>query len=292
MAQQHVTLLTGLGLTPEQAAQLDAIKPEDLAAWKPDELIGTITAGQKNKFLNDAEFLNAIPEDKIPEATRKKYESGQYARFQNELIEVATKKLGLEDSILTPEDRKSIKTLAEKMATSYLAKNNSTEGLQKMQGELQKMTTNLEAKDAEWKTKLETDLAAVNTKAEVRLLKTLTRAELGTLEGIKLNVPPSYLTDPILAEMNAKYTLVINDNDEIICMQKENPKLRAVDSKNKNIEFGPELKALVIAKKLGTEVKDDTTDDGGGKKKVTIDGSGGEPSELPDYISKKVKENS
>lgn len=297
MSKQFTTILTGLGLPEDKVTALAALKEEELKDWKPDDYITEIQTAQKNGLLNNADFLASIPEDKIPADVKKKIESGQYARFQNELIEVATKQLGLEDKELTAEDRKSIKGLAKKMAETYLSKKGNVEGLQDMQRSLQEMTAKLESKDSEWQTKLDEQLKAHNGTSNTKLLKILTRSELADLDNIKLNVSAGYLTDPILAKLQAKYTLILDDNDEVQLMQKKNPALHATDSANKNLVFKTELRKMVLEEKLGAEVKADDGDGKNKKKTVTVGGGeGGEEGKttiaIPSYIQKSIDENS
>jgi hypothetical protein len=296
MSKQFTTILTALGLPEDKITALSALKDDQLTDWKPDEFVTEIRNAQKTGLLNDADFLNSIPEDKVPDATKKKIESGQYARFQNELIEVATKQLGLEDKELTVEDRKSIKGLAKKMAETYLTKKGNVDGLQQMQRDLTDMTAKLEAKDTEWQTTLDNKLKENNGTANTKLLKVLTRSELADLDNIKLNVPAAYVTDPLLAKLSAKYALVLDDNDDIQLMQKANPALKATDTANKPLVFKQELRKLVLEEKVGVEVKADEGDGKSKKKTVTVGGGeGGEEGQttlaIPSYIQKNIDAN-
>ncbi len=294
MAKQHIELLKAVGLPEDKITALEGMKEEELKDWKPDELVGLVKTGIKSGLLNDAEFLASIPEDKINKDILRKIESGQYARFQNELVEVATKKLGLEDKELTAEDRKSIKGLAEKMAVTYLAKKGNVEGLAKMQTDLQEAQQNLETLKNEHKTNLETELKKVNTVNDARVLRTLARVEIGQLEGVTLSVAAKFVTDPVLNALTSKYALVLGDNDEILVKQKDNPALDVME-KGKKLSFVDVAKQVVIDNKLGAEVKADDPNDPKNKKIkviVTNDGGGGGGNDLvPSYIKDKIDNN-
>src|SRR4051812_22577634 len=100
MPEQHKLLLAAVGVPDDQITALEGLTAEQLKEWKPDELATTIRGLVKTGLENDPTFLASIPKDKINPAILKEIEKGQYARFQNELVEVATKKLGLEDKDL------------------------------------------------------------------------------------------------------------------------------------------------------------------------------------------------
>jgi hypothetical protein len=295
MPEQHVKLMQGIGLSQEQIDAVEKLPADQLKDWKADDLVTAAKGNFKNQFLNDPEFLNSIPEDKVPEATKKKIESGQYARFQNEILETAKKNLGLEDKDLadmTDEEKKSIKKMVTKVAEKYLGKKGTTQGLQEMQQTVQKLTADLEKKDSDWEGKLNGELEKVNGAASSRMIKALTKVELSSLDKIKLNVPPAYITDPLLAKLQSKYTIVLSDNDELDIKQKDNKNLDVLEN-NKKVTFSQALRKLVLEDKVGAEITDDEGEEGK-KKKVIInkDGGGGnEPIELPGYIAQRVDNN-
>lgn len=291
MNEQLKKLLKALGFTDQQLTDLEAVKPDD-ATWKPDTLVEGVRTGIRNSLMNDNDFLNSIPEDKVPEATKKKIESGQYARFQNELIEVATKKLGLDEKeTLTDEDRKSIKKMVEKIATGYLAKNNNTDGLKKMQTDYAEALQKLEAKDTEHQTKLTEAVNSAKGEGTGKIIKLLTRVQLGGLDKIKLVAPADYVVDGLLSKLNNKYSIVL-EGDEIGLKQKANVALDVLDTHGKKISFGEALRTQVLEDKLGEEVKEQQGPDP--KKKVIVnnDGSGGENIvAVPDYIKAAIEKN-
>lgn len=291
MAEQHVQVLSALGLTKEQTDILENMTPEQLKEFKPDDLVGAAFTGMKTKLTNDAEFLKTIPEDKIDPSILKRYESGQYARFQNELVEVATKKLGLEDKDLTPEDRKSIKTMAEKMANLYLGKKGNVEGLQKMQGELQEARQKLDEMTTKHQEVLTAELNKLNGANSAKIIRMLTRVELSSMEGISLKVGANLVSDPVLALLNSKYAVVLGDDDSLSIAQKENPKLKVVDDKGKEVTFAQALKQAALDLKIADPITDDGKGGPGKTKKVVVGDGGGSDDNvtiIPDYIKNKM----
>lgn len=293
MPEQHVQLLKGLGFNDEQIKTVEEMTPEQLKEWKADELI---TAGQthmKGILSNDATFLASIPEDKINPETLKKIEKGQYARFQNELEEVAIKKLGLDPNDLSADDKKSIKGYAEKMANVYLTKKGNVDGLKKMQEEVSEARQSLEKMKGEHETNLKTELEKVNGANSARLIRTLTKVELSDLDDVQLSVAAAYISDPALKELSSKYTVILDADDNLDLKQKENAALDVMDKGGKKVTFKQALREVIISKKLGTEIKDDGKGGGGGKKKVIIDGDGGnggdgEAKVVASYIADKI----
>lgn len=292
MAEQHIQLLTTLGLPKEQIDALEALTPETMKEWKPDDMVSAVQTNVKNTLSNDATFLASIPKEKISPAILKEIEKGQYARFQNELVEVATKKLGLEDKDLTEDDRKSIKGLAEKMATSYLAKNGKGEGLKDMQTKLSEALQGLETLKTQHTENLKTELEKINGANTAKLIKTLAKVELQGLENVKLAVAAGFISDPALAALSSKYAVVMDANDNLDIKQKDNVALDVLDKGGKKITFSQALKEVVIEHKLGSEVVADPLDPK--KKKIIVDGGGdgGEGGfQVPSYIAEKINSN-
>lgn len=306
MPEQHVQLMKGLGFTEDEIKAVEGITPEQMKTWKADDaealkvfdpakLITGVRTGIKNALSNDAEFLGAIPEDKINKEILKKYESGQYARFQNEIIEVAKKKLGLNDEeVLTAEDRKSIKAMVEKLSHAYAAKNGNVEGLKQMQKEKADALQALEEMKTSQPELLKKEIEKITGVNTMKLIKTLTKVELSGLEDVRLGVAPQFISEPALNALNAKYAVVLDEHDNLDLKQKANPALDVMDDKGKKLTFAQALKAVVLENKLGTEIKEDEKEKIQKKKKLLIEGGGGdddEPVVVDSHIQKKIDAN-
>lgn len=304
MAEQHVQLMKGLGLddatiqkieglTPDQLKNWKADDPEALKVFNPGEIVTTVQTGMKNVLTNDPAFLSSIPEDKISPDILKKIEKGQYARFQNELEEVAIKKLGLDKNDLTEDDKKSIKGYVEKLANVYLTKKGNVEGLKEMQTKYSDALQAVEKMKEEHSESLKKELEKVNGANTSKLIKTLAKVELGSLDNIQLAVAPAFVSDTVLAELSAKYSVVLDANDNLVLRQKANPELEVLDSKGGKVTYQQALRELVLEKKLGAEVKPPDPKNPGKKNRVIIEpgkGDEGTGDDLPDYISKKIEQ--
>lgn len=289
--KQLIAILMAFGMSKAEAEKVSNLTEDELKEWKPDEVSEKIRGNVKTALSNDQSFLDTIPEEKIPAAVKKNIEKNQYARFQNELIDVATKELGLEDKDLTEDDRKSIKKLAGKMANLYLTKKGSVEGLQKMQTELAQARQDLTKKDEDWKTKLDTETGAIKNTYSQKIIRSLAQSALSSLDKVKLNVGASYLTDPVLNKLNSKYKVMLSDNDELTVKQKENDKLDVVDKGGKILTFNDVLRQTVLEDKLGIEVKEEEGGGSGGRSRIIVDeGGGGEQGgiKIPGYIEESI----
>jgi len=288
MAKQHVAILQALGVSKKDIDAIEAL--EDLKDWTPDATVEEVRNKIKKVLENDPDFLNSIPEDKIPEPVRKKYETTQYSRFQNELLDAAKKQLGFEDTDLeklTAEDRKSIKKTMVKIAELNLSKKNNTEGLKKLQDDYQAALQELEKKDTDWQTKLETEVKTVSEKTNEKLMKFLAQTHLTSLEKVKLNVPASYIVDPILNKIRGKYS-VLMEGDDLVLRQKENPALKVVDKKGHDITFMEALRAQVLEDKVGVEDQGQQQQQ---RTRTTVDTSQGSTQQevaVPDYIKNNI----
>jgi len=288
MAKQHVAILQALGVSKKDIDAIEAL--EDLKDWTPDATVEEVRNKIKKVLENDPDFLNSIPEDKIPEPVRKKYETTQYSRFQNELLDAAKKQLGFEDTDLeklTAEDRKSIKKTMVKIAELNLSKKNNTEGLKKLQDDYQAALQELEKKDTDWQTKLETEVKKVTDTNGEKLMKFLAQTHLTSLEKVKLNVPASYIVDPILNKIRGKYS-VLMEGDDLVLRQKENPALKVVDKKGHDVTFMEALRAQVLEDKVGVEDQGQQQQQ---RTRTTVDTSQGSTQQevaVPDYIKNNI----
>lgn len=293
MAEQHIKFLQGLGVPQDQIEILEKVEADKAKDYDATELVNLVKGNYKTSFLNDADFLNGIPEEKIPEETRKKFEKGQYARFQNEILSAAKTKLGLEDTDLadlTEEEKKSIQKMVVKIAEKHLGKKGSVQGAKDLQEQVSKLTGDLEKKDVDWQAKLDNELQAKEGKAGARIIKAETKSLLSSLDGVELTVPASYITDQLLAKITAKYLVVLDANDEPQLKQKENPALDVMEG-GKKVSFADMLKKQVIEDKVG---KAKEVEKPGERKRVTVGaGEGGEESgvELASYITDKIAAN-
>ena len=140
---------------------------------------------------------------------------------------------------------------------------------------------------------LKTELEKVNGANTAKLIKTLAKVELAGLEGVTLSVDPKFISEPVLSALSSKYSVVLDEQDNLVLKQKENPALDVLDAAGKPVTFQQALKQAVLENKLGTEVKVDPNDPK--KKKIIVggkEGGGGDETEVvPSYIAEKIKSN-
>lgn len=292
MPEQHVQLLTSLGVAKEVIDKIEAVTPETLKDFKVDEYTGAIASTFENRFLNDAAFLGKIPVEKIPEPVKKLYETGQYERFLNEMKAVA-KELEIDITDIDEATQRQLKPFARTVLNKYGTKKGATtEAMTKLQGELQKA---LEAK-AEAETKsggmVTEAVKAATQKYNVKMQKLAAQQVLGAIEG--LTAKPEYIVDALLQKVQSKFTVVFNeDTMSFELMQKDNPALKAIDAKGAQIQFNDEVVAILETDKM--IVKQKTKEELEAEKKkeverIKIDGPEGVVYAASDKIKKAMEE--
>lgn len=285
MEAQTKQVLSSLGLADDKILELENLPADKLADFKPDDLVGLITTGVKTKVLNDPTFYDTLTADKLPEAVRKKMETGQYENFINELSTVAVKKLGLvEGEDFTKDDARKASLMFEKAAKAYLGKNATNKDLVKIQSDLQEALTQ--------KTELETSLPtkileAVNkeklTSGSV-IEKLAGMHKLSLVEGMK--VKPSLIIDSIMSKMKGQATITFDpETMEFAVMQKDHPTL-ALLKDGKAVTFDALLQSILEAEKL---IDKETAEEVAAREKKRIQIDAGGTSEIPQYIKDKMK---
>jgi hypothetical protein len=249
MPEQHVQLLTSLGVPKDVIDKIEAVTPETMKDFKVDDYTGVIASTYENKFLNDATFLGKIPVEKIPESVKKLYETGQYERFLNEMKGVA-KELDIDISDIDEGTQRKLKDFTRTVLNKYGTKKGvSNDALQKVQSDLQKA---LEAKsEAETKAGGLVTEAVKNTslKYQKQIQKLATQTILSSIEG--LTAKPEYIVDALMNKIQAKYSVGFNEDTlQFELMQKDNPALKALDAAGKQINFNDEVVAILETDKM------------------------------------------
>lgn len=296
MRQVESAFIKGLGLTDDDIKAIEGVGDDGKIKNDKDEMIDfdfkplveKVTTANKNKILNDAEFYNTLPAEKIPEALKKTIESGQYQRFINEIQEVAEKELGLKKGEdFTDDDAKKLKHIVKVISTKYAQKNAGTEGAKELQLKLQEALQKNAQTEGSMAQKIQEALNGEKETTGKHMEKLLGIMALSNLPEIK--VKPQYLVDGALAAIRKDYTIKVDPTTmELVLKQKKNPELDAIDGAGKTLTFDDVL-AEVAKKENWMDEKADEGGDGGesgksGKTKVEVDGE----TAIPQYIKDKM----
>lgn len=278
---KHATgILQAIGL---EEADIKTIleTPDDKTDFDSAPFLEKITTATTTKVLADPKTYEGLTPEKLPEATRKTIESGQYARFINELAEVATKELGLkEGEDFTPEDKTKLKSFAKKVASVYAGKTAGSADLKKLQQDLLDATEGLNKKDEEWKKKYDDDIDTTKKAGESKLVKLAFTREVADLPG--LLVKPSLISDALFVAVSKAYTVAMDpDTLEFKVTQKDNPTLDAIHE-GKKLDFKGALALVAKGEKL---LDDKKTTPPPPPRTVTVDGS---DTPIASYIQEKI----
>lgn len=296
MAIEHVEQALAAILSPEDMAAIKAWAPTDAEKeFKMDPYTGKAATIYETKFLNDPAFLEKIPEDKIPQATLKKVEAGQYGRFMNETKAFWLSKGVKEEQIKDALESKSLKKLNE-LATDIYGKTfgSPDEALKKLQTDYNALAlekenlTTAQAKAVEdatnnlkgtYEGRIENLLAG-------RIIHGLSNFKEG--EGDKAKefefIVDAMTVAPLLHQnVKAKYSITLDANDKFVLKQKAHPALdEMVGSKALTYEQAI-LQAAKDAKFVAEKVDPNKKKE---KEKTTITIDGTEKGGVASYIKK------
>lgn len=287
MAEQHVKIFTALGLPQEAITAIEGLTPDKLEGFTPDEYVNQVSGVFKNKFINDGDFLNSIPQDKLPNTVIKGIESGQYNRFLNEVGEVAKKDYGVDISTLPQDTQKSLKGMVRAVFQESLKKSANPETVQKLQGELSNALAELETTKGGIPTAIE---QAVSKEKNALVGKLERMATINQLRGIEgLTVEPDFAM-PAVDMLKTKYTVLFNpETFEFSLAQKDNPQLKVLKADGKELSFTDALTALLTDKKLiAPKAGGEEGKNGKGKRTTVLVEGDKTDANIPDYIKRKA----
>lgn len=292
MAEQHKKILKALGLPAAQIDALETMNETDAANLKVEDYVSPVKAIFQTQFLNDDSFLESIPEEKTSKVVKKNIEKGQYARFMNEMKDVA-KELGISYDDLSPEIQTSIKGFYKETVKKAGTKEGSAAALAELQGKLQIALAE--------KTTLETSTAdkiskAVNDATASYSAKLERAATIAAMVG-KTTVPAEYIVDTVIAKIKEVGTPVFNaDTMSFAMKQKNNPELDVLKSDGTKTTFTETLDEILkkdnlfkvekTAAQIAQEAAAAAAAAEEERKKVIIEVNGKNP--VPDYIQKNI----
>ncbi len=284
MAEQHVAIFQGLGLSPEQIAEIEGVTPEKLTEFKADGYLTAINGVQKTKFSNDADFLGSLSVDKLPATLTKNIESGTYGRFMNELKELAAKEWGVDPkTVLSPDQEKSLKGAFKTLRDASIK--DKPEAMKELQAQLATALQDKEATATTLKKEMEVALATEKGATGAILERIAGVNVIASVKG--LTTPAKFLVSPVLQQVKAKYAMVVDpETFDVKLMQKANPELEALDGGGKPLSYS----AIVaeILKKEGVIDETKAAKEGAAPVVTTVT-VGENGSVVPSYIADKMK---
>lgn len=284
MAEQHKQILKAFGLSATQIDALENMTADQLATLKVDDYVTPVKAAFQNQFLNDETFLEGIPEEKTSKAVKKNIEKSQYARFMNEMKDIA-KELQIDFADLSADDLKSIKGFYRETFKKGLSKAGNTQAMVELQDKLSQALGEKTTLEAGVDKKVADAVAAEGQKYLTRLEKSAITTKLAGIKG--LTVKPDYISDRVLGRVREKYEPVFDvETMSFKLMQKGNTALDVLKSDGSKMAFDEAVMDILKADELWKEpvvVKDKEIK----TEKIRVDGDLTKPV-IPDYIQRNI----
>ncbi len=299
MADQHIEQALAAILSPEDYAALKAVAADD-KDFKLEDYTSKAATIYETKFLNDPAFLEKIPEDKVPAATMKKVQAGQYGRLMNEQKAFWLSKGVKEDEIKDAfENGGSLKKLNELAITIYgKTVGTPAEALQKLQEDYNKIALEKEQLTAAQTKAIEDATSNIKGTYEGRIENLLAGRAVHALSSFKEGegaaakefefIVDAMTVAPLLHQtVKGKYSVTLDANDNFVLKQKEHPALDVMVG-SKKLTYEDAIKQAAKDAKFVTEKVDPKKKDIKDKTIVTIEGN--EKGSVPSYIKKMAGE--
>lgn len=282
MAEQHKKILSALGLSQAQIDILENMTPEQLKELKIEDFTGPVKTSFQNQFLNDEGFLENIPEEKTSKKVKKSLESGQYARFMNEMKDAA-KELNIDFSDLSAEDQKSLKGFFRETFKKGLTKAGNADALIELQGKLQQALSEKTTLETNTEKRVSDAVAAESKKYGAKLEKAGILSILSNIKG--LVVKPEFVADQVLNMVKDKFTPKFNpDTMNFDLKKKDHPDLDVLKTDGSKQTFQETvmdiLKTNELWKEPAKEKEQPKVD------QVSVNGDHTKVNPIPDYIQK------
>jgi|GEM_PF-4695835 len=283
MAEQHKKILSALGLSKEQIDKLESMTADELKELKVEDFTNPVKSNFQTQFLNDDAFLQSIPEEKTSKDVKKKIESSQYARFMNELKDVA-KEMGIDFEDLSSEDQKSIKGFYRATQNKALGKAGNSAALVELQNKLSEALAAKTSVETGTDKKIADAVAAESKKYGAKLEKSAIHSVLSNMKG--LTVKPEYIADMVLNKVKDKFTPQFNpDTMSFELKKKDNPVLDVLKADGSKQTFNETVLEILKADELWKEPAKEKEE--GKKQTVEIEGDKTKPV-IPEYILKNM----
>lgn len=286
MASHLETLATAVGVPAEDIQAVTALKDTD--TFDPKDIVEKVRGSYKTQFQNDPEFFKDITPDKLPEPTRKKFETEQFGRATGIVKQKFQKILGLTDddlANLTDEQKNKWEELVPAMASLWTT-NNSKGGDKVTQQRLIdtiKQVEALQAENGNLKTKYETEYGEKMNGA------LFSAALIGELSQLDLKIPAADIAATANSLLLSKYGFAKVGDYGIELRQKAHPNMKVLQgNSSREMTLKDALTELATERGWLKEKKDEKG--GGGTFKIEP-GKGGLniiPPHLQGVIANKI----
>lgn len=289
---KHVeTILTSLGVTPEDIAAIDAVPEADQPTFDVNPFVDKVKGNYQTQFKNDATFFDDLTLEKLPAEVKKKLESNQYGRAATITRDKLLKGLGMSEADyadLTEEQKEKLELFVPAIAERYAKTKAGDKQLQSDLIEARKKLESFEGIEETMKTKYEGE---ANQKVTAAIFNAALIGELSAIEGLK--IPASDIAATLNQILQSKYGFERVGDFAIELRQKANPAMKVLKGNTSQELTLREAIAEIATERNWVEKKAEGDGKGGGKVKIEPDGKGNLamiPPHLQSKISSKIAE--
>lgn len=279
------TILTALGISPEDATVIAATPEADQTTFDVKPYTEKVRANYQTQFKNDPEFFSGITIENLPPAVKKTLESGQYARATNVAKEKIAKALGFtEEEIkdLATEDFKSLDFFVPAIAEKF-AKTKT--GDKELQAQLIEARKKAEQFGPEYETRIKTQYETeANQKISSAIFNAALIGELSAIPGLKIAAADIAKTANDILQNKFGFERVGDYSVEL--RQKANPAMKVLkEGSSKELTLRDAL--MDIATERGwIEIQ---KEGGSGSGKIQVaPGKDGKLSMIPPHLQDKI----
>lgn len=284
MPEQHKKILAALGLAKEQIEAIEAITPDQAKDFKIEDFVETVKYNFQTQFLNDDGFLEGIPEERTSKTVKKNIESAQYARFMNEMKDVA-KELNIDFADLSAENQKSLKGFYRETFKKGLTKAGNTQALVELQDKLSQALADKTNLETTTEKRVSDAIAAESKKYGAKLEKSAINSMLANVKG--LTVKPEYISEGVLNKVKERFTPVFNPETMAFDLKKkDNPVLDVLKADGKKQTFNEVVMDILKEDELWKEPAAGAAPPP--TQTIQVNGDSAKPV-VPDYILKNMR---
>lgn len=290
MLKHLETILTGLGVAPEDITALDAVPEADQATFDVKPLSEKVAANFQTRFKNDPAFFSDITLENLNPEVKKSLENAGFGRAAAITTDKLLKGLGMTaaDYADLPEDQKAkLETLIPAIAERYTKTKTGDKQLQSDLIAARKELEKFSGLEETLKTKYEGES---NEKVNAAIFKANLIGELAAIPGLKISASDIAATAGSI--LQGKYAFERVNEYGIELRNKEKPTMKVLKgSTSQELTLKDALIEIATERGWIEKVQEGDEKKGGGKIDIKPNGKGALtmiPPHLQDKIGTKI----
>lgn len=286
MLKHLETILTGLGVAPEDISVLDAVPEAEQETFDVKPFAEKVRTNFQTQFKNDPAFFNDLTLENLNPEVRKTLERAQYGRAATITRDKLLKGLGMTEADyadLTTEEKEKLELFVPKLAEKYAKAKAGDKQLQADLIDARKKIEQFEGLEDTLKTKYESESSEKVTAA---IFKANLISELAAIPGLKIAASDIAATAANI--LNGKYAFERVNEYGIELRNKEKPTMKVLKGSTSQ-ELTLKDALMEIATERGWVEKQDDKAGGQGAGKIKIEPNGkGSLNMIPPHLQDKI----